>query len=135
MAEWYHPVIEVDTEHFWKGAKDGKLFLKKCGDCGKTHYYPRRYCPSCWSENTAWLEASRKGTVYSYSVVHQNPAPPFKDLTPYAVVLVDLAEGPRMMVNWDFQMPLDQLKCGLPVEVAFRKVTDELSLPIARPGK
>ena len=67
--------------------------------------------------------------------MHQNPAPPFAELCPYGVVLVDLDEGPRMMVNWDFSLSPEQMQCGMDVEVAFRKVNDELSLPIARPAK
>lgn len=132
-TEWYHPIVDTESEPFWTAARDGKLLVKRCKACNAVHYYPRGYCPSCLSDQTEWLECSRRGTVYSYSVVHQNPAPPFKDLCPYGVVLVDLEEGPRMMVNWDFERPLDQLQCGQPVEIAFRKVNDELSLPIARP--
>ena len=64
-----------------------------------------------------------------------DPAQPFAGLCPYGVVLVDLDEGPRMMVNWDFALSPDQMKCGMEIEVAFRVVNEELSLPIARPAK
>ncbi|MGE0385162.1 MAG: Zn-ribbon domain-containing OB-fold protein [Gammaproteobacteria bacterium] len=133
MSEWYYPVVDTESEPFWNACREGRLLVKRCRSCAKVYYYPRRQCPQCWSEDTEWLECSRRGTVYSYSVVHQNPAAPFKDLCPYGTVLVDLEEGPRMMTNWDFDVPLDALRCGLPVEIAFRKVDDTLCLPIVRP--
>ena len=132
-TEWYHPMVDSENAPFWKAAREGKLLIKRCTSCATDFYYPRGICPKCWSDKTEWKEASRRGTIYSYSVVHQNPAPPFKEFCPYGVLLVDLEEGPRMMVNWDFTLKPDQLKCGMPVEIGFRKVNDELSLPIARP--
>jgi hypothetical protein len=105
-----------------------------CNACDQAYYYPRRYCPRCWSADTEWREASRRGTVYSYSVVRESPAPPFRDMVPYGLVLVDLAEGPRMMVNWDPAAPLERLACGAPVEITFRTVSDALSLPQCRPA-
>ena len=132
-TEWYHPMVDSENAPFWKAAREGKLLIKRCTSCKKDFYYPRGACPHCWSDKTEWKEASRKGTIYSYSVVHQNPAPPFKELCPYGVLLVDLEEGPRMMVNWDFKLKVDQLKVGMPVEIAFRVVNEDLSLPIARP--
>ncbi|HXC41275.1 MAG TPA: Zn-ribbon domain-containing OB-fold protein [Burkholderiales bacterium] len=135
MAEWFHPIVDTESEPFWKGCKEGKLVIKRCKDCSKVYYYPRRWCPNCWSENTEWIESKRRGKVYSYSTIHQNPAQPFASLVPYAVVLVDLDEGPRMMVNWDFAIPPDKIKCDMPVEIAFRDISEELALPIARPAK
>ena len=134
-SEWFHPVVDSESEPFWKGCRDGKLMIKRCKDCSKIYYYPRKFCPGCWSENTEWIESKRRGKIYTYSTVHQNPAQPFAGLCPYGVVLVDLDEGPRMMVNWDFNLSPDQMKCGMEIEVAFRVVNEELSLPIARPAK
>ena len=133
MAEWYYPFVDSESEPFWDGCRAGKLMIQHCKACDHTYHYPRANCPECWSGDTEWQEASRRGAVYSYSIVHQNPAPPFKDMVPYAVVLVDLAEGPRMMVNWELETPLDQLACDLPVEVTFRKLSDELTLPQVQP--
>jgi uncharacterized protein len=132
-AEWYHPLVDSESEPFWSAAREGRLLIKECRACHHVYYYPRRYCPKCWSEDTGWLESSRRGSIYSFSVVHQNPAQPFAGYCPYGVVLVDLEEGPRLMANWDFTAPLEQMKCGLPVQIAFRQVDDNLSLTIVRP--
>ena len=105
-ADWFHPVQDVESVSFWRGCREGKLLLKVCDGCGRTHFYPRDHCPFCWSAATRWIEASGRGRLYSYSIIHQNPLPPFKDRCPYAVVLVKLEEGPRILSNWDFQLKM-----------------------------
>jgi uncharacterized protein len=132
-ADWFHPVQDVESASFWRGCRDGKLLLKLCDGCGRSHFYPRDRCPFCWSEATRWIEASGRGRLHSYSIIHQNPVPPFKDRCPYAVVLVDLDEGPRILSNWDKDISLDRLACDLPVMIAFRSFDDGLVLPVFRP--
>jgi uncharacterized protein len=132
-ADWFHPVQDVESQSFWRGCREGKLLLKVCDGCGRTHFYPRDRCPFCWSAATRWIEASGSGRLYSYSIIHQNPLPPFKDRCPYAVVLVTLAEGPRILSNWDFDAPLERLACDIPVRVAFRSIDSALVLPVFRP--
>jgi uncharacterized OB-fold protein len=112
--------------------REGKLLIKHCKACDKVFFYPRRFCPRCWSEQTEWIESARTGRIYSYSIVRQNPVQPFAGMCPYAVVIVDLDEGPRMMANWELDASFEALKCGAAVEIIFRKVSDELSLPVVR---
>ena len=133
MNDWYLPLIDPESEPFWKAAREGRLLIMHCRACDRPYFYPRRYCPRCWSDETEWREASGRGTVYTYSIVYQNPAPPFSDWCPYVVVIVDLDEDVRIMGNWDRSVALDKLAVGLPVEVTFEAVTDEISLPRFRP--
>jgi hypothetical protein len=133
MNDWYLPVIDSESESFWRAAKDGRFLIMRCRPCDRPYFYPRRYCPRCWSDQTEWQQASGRGAVYTFSIVHQNPAPPFSDWVPYAVVLVDLDEGVRVMANWHRDAPLDRLSVGAQVEVVFEPVTDEISLPRFRP--
>lgn len=130
---WYLPVVDSESEPFWKAAREGRFLIMHCRACDRPYFYPRRYCPRCWSDDTEWRESSGRGTVYSYSVIHQNPAPPFRDWAPYAVVLVDLEEGVRVMGNWDRALDFDALAVGLPVQVTFEEITDEIALPRFRP--
>ena len=132
---WYLPLIDPESEPFWQAAREGRLLIMHCRPCDRPYFYPRRYCPRCWSDQTEWREASGRGTVHTYSVIHQNPAPPFSDWCPYAVVLVDLEEGVRVMANWDRSVALDKLAVGLPVEVTFEAITEEISLPRFRPAQ
>lgn len=76
------PTIESDTRPFWDAVREGKLLLRSCNRCGVVHYYPRPFCPSCWSEDVTWVEASGRGTVYTYSTVYRNDLPPFNEQPP-----------------------------------------------------
>ncbi len=135
MNDWYLPQIDSESEPFWRAAREGRLMIMHCRACDRPYFYPRRYCPRCWSDETEWREASGRGTIYTYSVVHQNPAPPFRDWAPYAVLLVDLDEGVRVMADWDRESALDRLAVGLPVQVTFEAVSDDISLPRFRPAE
>ena len=133
MNDWYLPVVDSESEPFWRAAKEGRLLIMRCRACDRPYFYPRRYCPRCWSDETEWQQASGRGTVHTYSIIHQNPAPPFSAWVPYAVVIVDLDEGVRVMGNWDRSVDLDKLAVGAAVQVVFESVTDEIALARFRP--
>ncbi len=71
--------------------------MQRCGDCDRFVWYPRARCPHCWSESLIWTPMSGRATVYAVSVHRRSTAPHLADRAPYAVVLVDLDEGVRMM--------------------------------------
>jgi uncharacterized OB-fold protein len=93
------PAPNADSAPYWEGAKAGKLMLQRCADCGAVRFPPRHLCTACWSERTDWIEASGRGSVHSFTVIHRAPAPAFAERVPYVVALIDLAEGPRMLAN------------------------------------
>lgn len=93
------PTIDADGARYWEGARAGKLLLQRCGGCGVVRFYPRHLCPACWSPDHAWIEASGRGRVHSFTIIHRPPSPEFADRVPYVVALIDLDEGPRMMTN------------------------------------
>jgi uncharacterized protein len=126
------PTIDTFTEAFWRAAKCEQLLIRRCEDCGRVHYYPRPFCPSCWSNNVAWVKASGRAVLYTYSTIYENDLPPFVDLVPYVAAVVDLEEGPRMTTQIIDCDPRE-LRIGLELEVAFRPVTDEITLPVFRP--
>jgi uncharacterized OB-fold protein len=115
---------DVALAPYWAAAREGRLLLKRCGACGKPHYYPRPLCPFCMSADTQWIEASGSGTVYSWSV--QRRAEP-----PYAIAFVTLAEGPTLLsalVDCD----LDGIAIGQTVALAFED-RDGQPVPVFRP--
>jgi uncharacterized OB-fold protein len=126
------PTIEDENRPFWDAAKDGKFLIARCGDCGRAHHYPRPFCPFCWSERVTWEEASGRATLYTYSTVYVNDMPPFSEQLPYVAAVVDLEEGPRVMTILADCDP-DDLQVGQAVEVAFRPVAEELTVPVFRP--
>jgi len=136
MAAWYLPIPDSESEPFWNAAAEGRLVYQHCRSCGNDYHYPRARCPQCWSDQVEWRDASGRGTVYTYSVVRQNPIPPFRERVPYAVGIVELEEGPRMMSALVEARPED-IRIGLPVEVVFEREggDDGMVVPRFRPAR
>ena len=126
------PTPDDSTQPFWSGTQEGRLRIKRCHACRRAHFYPRPFCPHCWSEDVVWEDATGRATLYTYSVVHQNDLPPFPDRVPYVAAIVELEEGPRHMTNV-VDCPFDQLRVGMDLEVTYRQETDEVTLPVFRP--
>ena len=93
------PIVNADSAPYWQGARDGKLLLQRCADCGALRFFPRYLCTACGSDHTEWTEVSGRGMVHSFTVVHRAAFSEFQAITPYVVALIDLEEGPRMMTN------------------------------------
>jgi uncharacterized OB-fold protein len=126
------PVSDPGTETFWSEARAARLTIPRCLDCGRHHFYPRALCPHCHSDRLEWSQVSGRGTIHSYTIVRRAPGPAFAADVPYAVVLIDLAEGPRMLSNL-VGAKVDTIRIGDTVEVVFDAVTDEVTLPSFRP--
>jgi len=126
------PVPTPETNHFWEGTKVGELRLQRCVDCRHTYFPPRPFCPKCASRRVSVVKATGKGTLFSY-VIHQRPAPGFTP--PYAIAVVELDEGPRMMTNIVGcpQTP-EALVLDMPLEVTFEKQSDAITLPLFKPS-
>jgi uncharacterized OB-fold protein len=91
------PTITALTAPFWQAAAQGRLVIQRCEACGKAVFYPRPICPHCWSNRLAWREASGRGRLKSFSVVHKPGHPGWLPAVPYVVGLVELEEGPTML--------------------------------------
>lgn len=87
-----------ETQPFWDAAQRDELCIQYCQDCRSHYFYPRPFCPDCFGENVTWEKVSGRATLHSY-VINHRPAPGFEDEAPYAIALVQLHEGPRMMTN------------------------------------
>ncbi|HEY8080550.1 MAG TPA: Zn-ribbon domain-containing OB-fold protein, partial [Acidimicrobiales bacterium] len=92
------PTPTPETEHFWEGTKAGELRVQRCNACSTTFFYPRVGCPHCGSTDVSWIVASGRARLHTYLINHR-PAPGFEDESPYAIAVVELEEGPRMMTN------------------------------------
>ena len=125
------PTPDQDTQVFWDAAKDGKLLIKRCAACQRAHYYPRPFCPHCWSSEVSWEEASGRATLYTYSIVYRNDLPPFAERVPYVAALVDLEEGPRAMSNV-VDTEFETLEVGMELMVSFRPISEEITIPVFR---
>jgi hypothetical protein len=114
----------------WDGCKAGVLRVQRCRDCGCFVFIPQPICTRCQAAALEWVESTGRGVVYSYTVVHRPPRPAFA--APYVVAIVELEEGWHMLTNLVDVAP-EAATIGMPVEVAFRAMSDEITLPYFRP--
>jgi Predicted nucleic-acid-binding protein containing a Zn-ribbon len=124
------PVVSQDTAFFWEGTAAGELRVQHCPACARLRHPPGPMCPACGADKQDWVVAAGRATVFSY-VVHHHPPVPGKRL-PFVVALVELDEGVRMLGELVDVDPAD-VRIGMPVEVAFTRIDDELTLPFWRP--
>ena len=135
--DYKKPLPQADpvTAPFWESVKAHAMKIQRCNDTGKYFFYPRGMSPFTLSDNISWEPVSGKGTVHAFSIVYNNRAPGFVDELPYVVAMIELEEGPRMMSNLiDVEPDPEHVKIGMPVEVVYEDVTDEVTLPKFRPS-
>jgi uncharacterized protein len=123
------PVVNRDNAAFWEGVRRRRLLIQRCTACGTLRHPWLPGCNACGGLDWDTVEASGEGTVYSYVVMHHPPFPAFSP--PYAVVLIELTEGVRMIGNV-VGVPYDKVRIGLPVRLEFQECDEELVLPVWR---
>jgi uncharacterized OB-fold protein len=122
------PAPDADTAAFWHGLQQRKLLLQHCRRCRHVQYYQQATCRQCGSEELEHKPASGRGKVHSFSVVHRAPGPAFKADVPYAVLLVELAEGPRMISTLTGGNP-EEVTFDMDVELTFERASEDVTLP------
>jgi uncharacterized OB-fold protein len=132
MAIRLLPVITADDAFFWNGLRQHKLLIQCCASCATLRHPPRPMCSMCNSLDWDTIEASGRGTIYSY-VMPQHPRFPFFEY-PYIVALVELAEGVRLVSNLCDIAP-QAVKVGLAVEVFYRRFDNDVVLHQFRPAR
>ena len=106
-----------EAQPFFDAARSGRLLIQRCEKCGKHQFYPRKVCIHCGADAVGWVEASGRGTVHTYTVVHRG-IPGWIEDGPYVAAVVDLEEGARMTTNIVDCEP-SSVAVGMPVEVTF----------------
>ncbi|WP_314222933.1 bifunctional MaoC family dehydratase N-terminal/OB-fold nucleic acid binding domain-containing protein [Streptomyces zaehneri] len=127
------PVVNRDNAGFWEGVRCHRLLVQRCTACDTLRFPWLPGCNACGSARWDTVEAGGEGTVFSYVVMHHPPFPAFSP--PYAIGLIELAEGVRIISNV-VDVPYDKVRIGMPVELEFRSYDDEdgeLVLPVFRP--
>ena len=75
------------------------ISYQSCAACRSVQYFRRGFCAACGATDLAEKRASGKGTVYATSIVSRAATPETRAHVPYNIVLVDTAEGFRMMAH------------------------------------
>lgn len=127
------PQPTPETAPYWEGCKQHELRIQFCTQCNQFFFYPRLYCPTCLSDAIEWRTVSGNGTLLTYVISHRG-APGFEQETPYAIAVVQLAEGPHLMSNIaNVEVTPENLPAGLPLEVVFDDVNENVTIPKFQP--
>ncbi|MGE0217722.1 Zn-ribbon domain-containing OB-fold protein [Mycolicibacterium sp.] len=128
------PQPTPETAPFWEGTAAGELRIQKCLECDEFYFYPRPFCPNCFSEKVEWQAVSGRAKLASY-VINYRPLPPFKRDEPQIIALVTLDEGPRLCTNIiDVEPDPANLPLGLELTVRFEERGDQ-TVPLFAPAK
>ncbi len=126
------PIPDSISAPFFDGARQGRLMLQCCAACGKWSFPVRERCPHCFAAKLEWRQASGRGTLYTFAIMHQVMNPGFASAVPYNIAQIDLEEGVRMTSNV-VGIPNNALKIGMKLEAIFEDVGQDVSLPKFRP--
>ncbi|MFE0456723.1 Zn-ribbon domain-containing OB-fold protein [Streptomyces sp. NPDC058914] len=122
------PLADADGAPFWRYAAQGELRVQTCSGCGEPRFPPRPCCPRCRSFASAWTATSGRGRIWSYVVAHPPLLPDYAEHAPYDVVLVELAEAPRIRLVGNLvsgagaplgSVPRGRLRIGARVQAVF----------------
>lgn len=128
----YLPIQYPEETPFWEAAKRHELVLQRCMDCGKVWYPIGPSCPFCLSSNYEWQKMSGRGVISNVVIFHKGWTPYLQQKTPYAVIQVELEEGPRLTANL-VGATATAASIGMPVEAVWEDVNEEVSLVQFRP--
>lgn len=120
------------AEPFWNASKEKRFVLQCCDGCEKFVFYPRDFCPHCFGESLSWRDVSGNGTIYAVSVMHKPGNPLMASRIPYAVAIVELDEGVRMLTNLVGCEP-GEARIGMKVRVTWEALPDGKHLPLFEP--
>ena len=122
------PVATDLTRPFWLAAKEGKLVIQHCTSCNRNQFFPRPFCLQCMSSEIEWIQSNGTGTVYTFTINRRGSNPYMNTRVPYAVAMIELDEGVRLMANI-VDSALEQIEIGCRVCVTFEALTEHISLP------
>jgi uncharacterized protein len=124
------PAVDDLSQLFWEAAKQHKLVVQRCQECSYFNHPPRLACDACQSQQLQFEPVSGRGTIYSFTVMHQPNIAGFEDQIPYINILVELEEQPLLfMVSNLPDSEKDKVRIGGQVEAYFEDVNDEITLP------
>jgi len=128
------PTPSPETQRFWDACRRHELWLPFCRACEAFYFYPRDFCPTCFSIDIEYRQCSGRGVIYTFAIQYRAWHPGWTSDVPYITAIVQLDEGPRLMTNIIGVEPDPaKVQCGMPVQVVFEDVSETISLPKFQP--
>jgi uncharacterized protein len=130
------PLADEITSPYWAAALKHQLALQFCETCDRAVHLPAPSCPRCTGTALTWREHSGRGTLYSYTVMHDSPGPGFADSLPYIVGVVEIDEQPGLLITTNvLDAAPAELRIGMPLEVTFEELAPDSVVPQFRPRR
>jgi uncharacterized OB-fold protein len=124
------PILTATNRPFWEATRRRELMLPRCPACDRWIYPISTLCWGCDAgEPLVWAALSGRGTVSSWVVYHRAFRPFQPSDLPYAVLEVELEEGPRMIGAAE-GLAIEDIHAGLAVRAAFRDADEEFTLVV-----
>lgn len=124
------PVADESSRPFWEAAKERRLEVQRCGSCGYYNHPPRPFCDACLGQQLSFVPVSGRGTVYSFTVMHQRDVAGFEDEAPFLNIVVELAEQVQLLMVSN--LPLAErakVRIGAAVELYFEDRGEGVVIP------
>ncbi|MGH9046706.1 MAG: Zn-ribbon domain-containing OB-fold protein [Acidimicrobiales bacterium] len=128
----FEPPSSPVSEPFWAATREKRLIVQWCLDCDKAFFYPRENCPRCLGTNLEWRDSEGTGTLYSFTINHLG-ANPTGGEGPFAVAVIELSDGFRMMSNV-VGCSLDELKVDMALRISWDELSDGRNYPVFEPA-
>ncbi len=123
------PIADALTEPYWDAAREHRLVIQRCRSCHAFRHLPHELCGSCRSPEYEWVESAGRGRVFTYTIVGHSVHEATAGAVPYNVVVVELDDCGGVLVTGNvIDREPDHIAIGLPVEVAFDDVTDDVTV-------
>jgi uncharacterized OB-fold protein len=126
------PAESTLSRPYWEATRTERLVVPWCSTCQEFFWYPRVVCPTCLGDTVEWRDVSGRGEVHAVSVMHKTGMGRDPADGPYAVALIQLDEGVRMLSNVVGVDP-DEVTVGSPVRVVWHDLSDGRKLPMFTP--
>ena len=125
------PALNEDNAFWFAAAREHRLVIQRCAACGVLRHPTGPMCGECRSTDWDTVDASGRGTVYTFVVNHHPQIDAFD--YPLIVAVIELEEGTRLIANMTGVEPAD-VHIGMPVELDWIDADPELTLPAFRPA-
>ena len=116
---------------FWSAVRSHSLKVQQCDICGHSQHPPRIFCINCGGRQLSFRDANGLGTIYSFTVVHRAFVPELAHRVPYALALVEMEGGLRMLGRIA-DCEHTELEIGQDVEIDYEELTEAITLPVFR---